>query len=120
MGGGDLVLRLSGVDKAEGIHGDLRFPSAAVDSAEVIDEPLKAVQGSGLGFLGVVAVGTFHGAGTKTFAVVHHGTRRGVGVRLHDASSTSSSSGAMTLAGPLRSFWPGRTDSARRHARLHW
>lgn len=86
--GSELVLRLSGAEKVAAIHGDLRFPASAVRDVEVLNDALGAVQGvrsPGLGFPGVVAVGTFRHAGTKTFAVVHHRTPRGVRVLLENA-----------------------------------
>jgi hypothetical protein len=85
--GGELVLRLSRAEKVEAIHGDLRFPASAVRDVQVLDDALGAVQGArspGLGFPGVIAVGTYRHAGTKTFAVVHRRTPRGVRVRLEN------------------------------------
>ena len=34
--GGELVLRLSGAEKAEGVHGDLRVPLSAVRGVEIV------------------------------------------------------------------------------------
>jgi len=36
--GGDLVLHLSGVEKAESVHGDLRVPLSAIRSVEVLED----------------------------------------------------------------------------------
>ena len=86
--GSELVLRLNRAEKVEAIHGDLRFPASAVKDVQVLDDALGAVDGyrsPGLGFPGVVAVGTYRHGGTKTFAVVHHSTPRGVRVRLENA-----------------------------------
>lgn len=84
----ELVLRLNRYEKVAAIHGDLRFGASAVKDVQILDDALGAVHGSrspGLGFPGVVAVGTYRHEGTKTFAVVHHSTPRGVRVRLENA-----------------------------------
>jgi hypothetical protein len=86
--GNELVLHLSRFEQAEAIHGNLRIPASSVQRVEVRDDILGAVRGSrapGTGFPGVVAIGTYrrHG-GRKSFAVVHHNTRRGVRVALRD------------------------------------
>ncbi len=84
----ELVLRLSALEKVEALHGELRFPTAAVRGVEVLADAPGAVHGwrsPGTGIPGVVAVGTFRRAGSKTFAVVHMSTRRGVRVRLEGA-----------------------------------
>jgi hypothetical protein len=86
--GDELVLRLSGVEKAEALHGELRAARSALRGVEVLDDALGAVHGMrapGTGIPGVVAVGTFRTGGNKTFAVVHHDTPRGVRVRLEGA-----------------------------------
>ena len=36
--GGELVLRLSGAEKAEAVHGDLRVPLSALRGVEVLDD----------------------------------------------------------------------------------
>lgn len=85
--GNELVLHLSRFEQAEAIHGDLRVPASSVQRVEVLDDALGAVRGArapGTGFPGVVAVGTYRRrGGGKSFAVVHHNTRRGVRVILH-------------------------------------
>lgn len=86
--GGELVLQLSTVEEAEAIHGEVRVPLSAVREVEVLDDALGEVHGiraPGTGFPGVVAVGTYLHAGARTFAVIHHGARRGVRVRLEGA-----------------------------------
>ena len=47
--GGELVLHLSGVEKAEAVHGDLRVPLSAIRGVEVLDETPTAGPGSGPG-----------------------------------------------------------------------
>ena len=84
----EVVLRLSGFEKAESLHGDLRLPLAAVKSVEVVDNALSAVHGfrsPGTGVPGLLAVGTYRQQGRKTFAVVHMNFSRGVRVQLGGA-----------------------------------
>jgi hypothetical protein len=51
--GDDLVLRLSGVEKVEGLHGDLRVPRSSLVRVEVLDDAHAAA-----GFHAGVKVGT--------------------------------------------------------------
>lgn len=87
--GGDLVVKLTTVEKAEAVHGDIRVPLAAVRRVEVVDDALHAVsaftKSVGASFPGRFVIGTFHTDG-KTFAVVHHSTPRAIQVRLEGAS----------------------------------
>jgi hypothetical protein len=85
--GDELVLRLTGVEKLEGVHSDIRVPRACVRSVEILDDAIGAVHGFrvGTGVPGYVAVGSFTSKGAKTFAVVHHDTRRGVLVTLGES-----------------------------------
>lgn len=87
--GDELVLQLSGLEKAEGIHGDLRVPLSTVRSVEVLEDAHKAADFVGIRvgtrIFGVVEVGTIRGAGKKIFAAVHHDTPRGVRVTLEGA-----------------------------------
>lgn len=86
--GDTLVLQLTALEKAEGIHGDLRMPWAAVQSVAILEDAIHAVHGfraPGTGIPGIVAVGTFRAREGTTFAVVHHQTRRGVQVTLKGA-----------------------------------
>ncbi len=83
--GDELVMRLSGLEKAESLHGDLRAPLSMVKGVEVLDDAVHAVHGlraPGTRLPGYMAVGTFHSKGSSAFAVVHHDTPRGVRVRL--------------------------------------
>ncbi len=86
--GNELVLHLSGVEKAEGIHGDLRVPVSAVKSVELLNNAHEAADflgfRSGTRVFGIVEVGTIRGAHKKVFAVVHHDTPRGVRITLND------------------------------------
>jgi hypothetical protein len=88
--GGELVLHLSGVEKAEAVHGDLRVPLSAVRGVEVLDDA-HSWTGIGAGFKvgmrapAVATVATVHGQGEKVFVAVHGDTPRGVRVRLAGA-----------------------------------
>jgi hypothetical protein len=85
--GGELVLHLSGAEKAEAVHGDLRVPLSALSGVEVIDDA-HSWTGIGVGFKvgmrvpGVATVATVRGHGEKVFVAVHVDTPRGVRVRL--------------------------------------
>jgi hypothetical protein len=87
--GQDLVVRLSTVEKAEAVHGDVRVPMSAVRSVEVVDDAVHAVnafaKSVGAALPGRFMIGTFRADG-KTFVVVHHSTPRGVRVRLEGAN----------------------------------
>jgi hypothetical protein len=85
--GEDLVVRLSALEKAEAVHGDVRVPVQSVRSVEVLDDVIKAVHGIriGTGVPGLVAIGTFTTRNSHLFAVVHHQTPRGVRVVLEGA-----------------------------------
>jgi len=88
--GDELVLHLSGAEKAEAVHGDLRVPLSAVRGVEVVDDA-HSWTGIGVGFKvglrlpGVATVATVRGHGEKVFIAVHHDTPRGVQVHLEDA-----------------------------------
>jgi len=86
---GELVLHLSWGEKAGGVHGDLRVPTSAVRSVEIIEDAHEPVDhGIKIGerIPGVVEVGTVLQGGEKVFAAVHHSTPRGVRVLLDGAS----------------------------------
>jgi hypothetical protein len=86
--GDSLHLRLTSVEKAEAIHGDITVPLSSVVSAEALDNAIGAVHGIrvGTGIPGYMVVGTITDGSVKTFAVIHHRTPRGVLVRLSGAS----------------------------------
>lgn len=90
LASGELVLHLSGAEKAEAVHGDLRVPLSAFRGVEVLDDA-HSWTGIGVGFKvgmrvpGVATVATVHGHGEKIFVAVHGDTPRGVRVRLADA-----------------------------------
>ncbi len=90
--GDDLVLKLSPIEKAESLHGDMRVPVSSVRDVDVLDDVIHAVHGikfPGTRWPGRFAIGTIVGPTgkrtfgvKKTFAVVHHDTPRGLRVRL--------------------------------------
>jgi hypothetical protein len=84
---GDLVLHLTGVEKAESVHGDLRAPLSSVRGVEILDDAhapvgIRAGVKIGTRIPGVVEVGTVLGRTKRLFAAVHHDTPRGLRVRL--------------------------------------
>jgi hypothetical protein len=79
-----LVLHLSGLEKAEAVHGDVRVPLASIREVEVVDRPLDLIHGlklPGTGIPGSTAVGTWVSPDGRTFAVEHHASR-GLVIRL--------------------------------------
>jgi hypothetical protein len=81
--GDELVLHLSGTEKLEAVHGDLRAPRAAVRLVEVLEdahEPVDHGFKEGERVPGYSEVATVRTGGRKLFAVVHHETPRGVRV----------------------------------------
>lgn len=90
--GGDIVVELSTLEKAEAAHGNVRIPARAIRAITVIDDALEAVpalKAPGARVPGWMAVGTFYsGLGhdrRKAFVVVHHTTARAVHVTLSGA-----------------------------------
>jgi hypothetical protein len=85
--GDELVVRLGRVEKLEAVHGDITVPVTSIRSVAIVEDALAEVHGVrvGTGVPGVVAIGTFTSRGSKTFAVVHHDTPRGVRVTLEGA-----------------------------------
>jgi hypothetical protein len=84
--GDDLVLTLSRPEKVASFHGDIRVPMSSVRGVEVVEDVIHAVHGfkfPGTRWPGRFAFGRVIGpSGTKTFAIVHHDTPRGLRVRL--------------------------------------
>lgn len=86
--GDELVLHLSGAEKLESVHGDLRAPRSAVSSVEILEDAHEPADhgfkvGERLpGYSEVAAVRT---GGERLFAVVHHDTPRGVRVNFEGA-----------------------------------
>lgn len=87
--GSELVLHLTGMEKVEGVHGDLRVPLSAVRRVEVLNDahdPADTGFKVGTRIPGVIEVGTMHGSGKTVFAAVHQGTPRGLRVVLEGAA----------------------------------
>lgn len=83
-----LVLQLTTMEKVEGLHGDLRIPFSSVQSVTILEDAVHAVHGlkmPGTRIPGVLAMGTYMSNEGKTFAIVHHQTKRGVKVALTEA-----------------------------------
>lgn len=85
--GDQLLLDLTGWEKVEGFHGDIRVAAAAVRDVRVSGDPwseLRGIRAPGTGLPGVIAVGTRRGSGFRDFAAVH-GKGPAVVVELEDA-----------------------------------
>jgi hypothetical protein len=72
--GGDLFVRMSGLEKLEACHGTVSVPLTAVRQVRTVEDPwaeLRGIRAPGTGLPGVIAVGTRRGGFGKDFAVVH-------------------------------------------------
>ena len=73
--GDELVLHMRALEKAEGVHGDIRVPLSAVTRGPLRRRPVaRAARASGrpgTGLPNVIAVGTRRGGFGKDFAAVH-------------------------------------------------
>ena len=82
-------LTLSAVEKAESVHGDIRVPVSTVRGLEVLPDVIHEVHGMKFPARAgrEIAIGTFYREPnkTKTFAVVHHDTPRGLRLSLEGA-----------------------------------
>jgi len=87
--GGELVLHLTGIEKAEAAHSSLRAPLTAIRGVEILEDAhAPADRGIKVGtrIPGYIEVGTIHADGHKIFAVVHKDTPRGLLIWLEGAS----------------------------------
>jgi hypothetical protein len=72
--GADLVLPLRAMEKAEGVHRDIRVPLSSVTAVRAVDDPwpeLRGIRAPGTGMPNVIAIGTRRGNFGKDFAAVH-------------------------------------------------
>ncbi len=89
--GDSVVLRLSVAEKAESLHGDLVIPVGSIVDIQSVDDIIHLVHGlrlPGSRWPGRFAMGTFISSDSKTFAVVHGDTKRGVRIQLKDEGFT--------------------------------
>jgi hypothetical protein len=87
--GGELVLQLTGLEKAEAAHGNLRAPLTAIRGVEILEDahsPADRGIKVGARIPGYIEVGTIHADGHKIFAVVHKDTPRGLLIWLEGMS----------------------------------
>ena len=87
VGDGELVLRLSVVEKAEAVHGDLHVPLSSVRGVEVIEDAHEMTRVRtgfkvGMRIPGSASVAVVRRSGHKMFVAVHRDTPRGVRVLL--------------------------------------
>ena len=83
--GENLIVRMNTKEKLESVHNDVVVAVSSVRGVDILEDVLHAVGGiKALGgrLPGVFAFGTFISHGEKVFAVVHHGAKRGVRLRL--------------------------------------
>jgi len=72
--GAELVLNLSGMERLEGLHGDIRVSVSTVREVRWTNDPwseLRGIRSPGTGIPGVIAVGTRRGRAMKDFAAIH-------------------------------------------------
>jgi hypothetical protein len=72
--GGDLVVKMSDLEKVEAVHVDIHVALAAVRVVRAVDDAwpeLRGIRAPGTGIPGVIAVGTRRGSFGKDFAAVH-------------------------------------------------
>jgi hypothetical protein len=87
--GDELILRLSLLEKAEAMHGNLRSPLSKVKAVEVLDDAyapagIRSGVRVGMRIPGHVIVGRVIGIKNRIFAAVHNNTPRGVRVTFTD------------------------------------
>jgi hypothetical protein len=78
ISGGDLIVRLSHLEKAGAMRGDVRVPVSAVRTVRVSDDAwseLEGMRAPGTGWPGVIALGTRRGGGGKQFAAIYRHRR---------------------------------------------
>jgi hypothetical protein len=78
--GGDLLVRLSPLEKLGAFRGDVRVPLRVVRDLRAIDDlwpHLRGIRAPGTGFPGVISLGTRRAAGVTDFAAVY-GRRPGI------------------------------------------
>lgn len=83
--GDSIILKLSAIEKVEGLHSNIRVPLSSVKSIEILEDTIHAVHGikfPGTAVPGVLAVGTFISGEGTVFAIVHHNTKRGLKLTL--------------------------------------
>lgn len=81
---GELIVRLSPLEKLGALHGDVRAPLFAVGRVATTVDPrdeLRGIRMPGTGFPALIMLGTYRGAFGKDFAAVY-GTRPAVLVEL--------------------------------------
>ncbi len=87
--GDELVLHLSGQERLEAIHGDLRAPLSTIRSVEILNDAHKSADRGvkfGTRIARVVEVATITSKGKRIFAVVHHDTPRGIQINFDGAA----------------------------------
>ncbi len=82
---GELQLHLTGMERLEGVRGDLRAPLSAVVAVEVVEDAHGAADEIGVKvgtrIPGVVEVATVYAPRAKLFVAVHRDTPRGVRIQ---------------------------------------
>ena len=85
----NLVLKLSPLEKVEGVHGDIRVPFSSVKDISILDDVIHEVHGikfPGTRIPGMFAMVSFISREGRSFVLVHHQTKRGIKVNLTGVS----------------------------------
>jgi len=87
----ELILKLSVIEKAEAIHGDLHVHLTEVQKAEIIDDALEMTRIKtgfkvGMRAPGYASVAVIRRPGHKAFVAVHHDTPKAIRVTLANDS----------------------------------
>ncbi len=88
---GQLVLKLSDIEKAEAVHGDLHVPLSAVKDISIINDAkemtrIKTGFKVGMRAPGFASVAVVRRPGHKLFVAVHHNTPSAIRVALENDS----------------------------------
>jgi hypothetical protein len=90
LDGGDVVVRLTRLEKVGAFHGDVRVPRAAIESARVATQPLKELRGlraPGTAWpKPLVALGTWRRRRARPDFLALHGRGDVVVIELNDQS----------------------------------
>jgi hypothetical protein len=76
--GGQVHVHLNFAEKIGSLHGDLRFPRAAIRAVHIVEKPFNAIEGiraPGTGVPGMIALGTWRAKGKRDFVIVYRGQR---------------------------------------------
>ena len=110
LGGGQLTVRLSRLERLGALRGDVAVALADVAAVRAVDDPwaeLRGVRAPGTGVPGVIALGTRRGGFGRDFAAVY-GHNPGIVVELAHGPF-----GRLVISTRAATDWAARIDRAR-------